>query len=118
MIVMQCTIAGKDFTFEPVDTLFRPYSTPDTRCYYITIIDDSVPENSMQFKINISTRTRGVILPPENALVIVVDDDRLYGVNNNFTVMGSALGVVMALFLAMVVLIAVLAFLIALRRKR
>ena len=67
--------ASVDYTRKSVDLVFGPSSRK--RCALIAVINDMVPEVPEHFSVFLSMRTplAGVILTPDNATVVVNDDD-------------------------------------------
>ena len=69
------TIASADYTSKSVDLMFGPSSR--RQCVLIPVINDMVPEVPECFSVVLSMTTplAGVILTPDNATVVINDDD-------------------------------------------
>ena len=69
------TIALADYTSKSVDLMFG--SSNNERCVVIPITNDAIPEDPEHFRVMLSMTTplAGVILTPDNAIVVVNDDD-------------------------------------------
>ena len=67
--------ASVDYTRKSVDLVFGPSSRK--RCALIPVLNDVVPEVPEHFSVFLSMRTplAGVILTPNNATVVINDDD-------------------------------------------
>ena len=67
--------ASVDYTRKSVDLVFGPSSRK--RCALIPVLNDMVPEVPEHFSVFLSMRTplAGVILTPNNATVVINDDD-------------------------------------------
>ena len=76
---MYCTlfkIASADYTSKSVDlTVFE--SSNKKQCVQISVTNDTVPEVPEHFSVVLSMTTplAGVILTPDNATVVINDDD-------------------------------------------
>ena len=72
------TIASADYTSKSVDLMFGP--SIRKQCVLISVLNDTVPEVPEHFSIMLSMTTllAGVILTPDNATVVVNDDDGEY----------------------------------------
>ena len=80
-INMHCTlftIASADYTSKSVDLMFGPSITK--QCVQISVLNDKVPEVSEHFSVVLfmTTPLTGVILTPDNATVVINDDDGEY----------------------------------------
>ena len=75
---MHCTIASADYTSKSVDLMFGPSN--NKRCVLIPVTNDMVPEVPEHFSVVLSMATplAGVILTPDNASVVINDDDGEY----------------------------------------
>ena len=69
------TIASADYTNKSVDLMFG--SSNKKQCVLISILNDTVPEVPEHFSVVLSMTTplAGVILTPDNATVVINDDD-------------------------------------------
>ena len=69
------TIASADYTSKSVDLMFGPSN--NKQCVLIPVTNDMVPEVPEHFGIMLSMTTplAGVILTPNNATVVINDDD-------------------------------------------
>ena len=69
------TIASADYTSSTVDLTFGPSSRK--QCVTIPVLNDTVPEVPEHFSVVLSMTTSlaGVILTPDNATVVINDDD-------------------------------------------
>lgn len=94
-----------------------------TRCYNITILDNSLPGNSASklFRLHLSSATSGVLLPANDLPVAVVDDEgappTLPVVADELSATAAAIGVLLAVFLVVAIFIVILVILM-IRRKR
>ena len=72
------TIASADYTSKSVDLMFG--SSNNKRCVVIPVLNDTVPEDPEHFSVVVSMTTplAGVILTPDNATVVINDDDGEY----------------------------------------
>jgi len=78
---MYCTlfkIASADYTSKSVDLIFGPSN--NKQCVLIPVTNDTVPEVPEHFSVVLSVTTlpAGVILTPDNATVVINDDDGEY----------------------------------------
>ena len=69
------TIASVDYTSNSVDLMFEPSSRK--QCALIPVLNDTVPEVPEHFSVMLFMRTplAGVILSPDDATVVINDDD-------------------------------------------
>ena len=69
------TIASADYTSKSVDLMFG--SSNNKRCVVIPVTNDAIPEDPEHFSVMLSMTTplAGVILTPDNATVVINDDD-------------------------------------------
>ena len=69
------TIASADYTSKSVDLIFGPSN--NKQCVLIQVTNDTVPEDPEHFSVMLSmiTLLAGVILTPDNATVVINDDD-------------------------------------------
>ena len=69
------TIASVDYTSNSVDLMFEPSSRK--QCALIPVLNDTVPEAPEHFSVMLFMRTplAGVILSPDDATVVINDDD-------------------------------------------
>ena len=67
--------ASADYTRKSVDLMFGPSSRK--RCVLIPVTNDMVPEAPEDFSVFLSMATplAGVVLTPDNATVVINDDD-------------------------------------------
>ena len=67
--------ASVDYSRKSVDLMFGPSSRK--RCLLIPVLNDMVPEAPEHFSVMLSMTTplAGVILTPDNATVVINDDD-------------------------------------------
>ena len=72
------TIASADYTSKSIDLIFG--SSNNKRCVVIPVLNDTVPEVPEHFRVMLSVTTplAGVILTPDNATVVINDDDGEY----------------------------------------
>ena len=72
------TIASADYSSKSVDLIFG--SSNNKQCVLIQVTNDTVPEVPEHFSVVLSMTTplAGVILTPDNATVVINDDDGEY----------------------------------------
>ena len=72
------TIASADYTSKSIDLMFGP--SIRKQCVRIPVLNDTIPEVSEHFSVVLSMTTllAGVILTPDNATVVINDDDGEY----------------------------------------
>ena len=70
--------ASVDYTRKSVDLVFGPSSRK--RCVLIPVLNDTVPEVPEHFSLVLSMTPplAGVVLTPDNATVVINDDDGEY----------------------------------------
>ena len=73
--IISLTIASADYTSKSVDLMFGPSSRK--QCVLIPVLNDTVPEVPEHFSVVLSMTTplAGVVLTPDNATVVINDDD-------------------------------------------
>ena len=71
-------LASADYTSKSIDLMFGPSSRK--QCVLIQVLNDTVPEAPEHFSVVLSMTTplAGVILTPDNATVVINDDDGEY----------------------------------------
>jgi len=69
------TIASADYTSKSIDLIFG--SSNNKRCVVIPVLNDTVPEVPEHFSVMLFMKTSlaGVVLTPDNATVVINDDD-------------------------------------------
>ena len=72
---LSLSIASADYVSSTVDLIFGPSSRK--QCAMIPVLNDTVPEVPEHFSVVLSMTTplAGVILTPDNATVVISDDD-------------------------------------------
>lgn len=65
-----------DYGTRSVELLFEQQPTP--QCTDIQIVNDSILENDESFSINLTTDVLSVILSPNVATVVIIDNDGKY----------------------------------------
>ena len=71
-------LASADYTSKSVDLIFGPSNKK--QCVLIQVTNDTVPEVPEHFSVVLSMTTplAGVVLTPDNATVVINDDDGEY----------------------------------------
>lgn len=115
------SLAGKDFIGGTESFQVGPFSSSVTRCYIITLLDDSLPGPAKSafkhFRLHLSSITSGVILPAEYLTVYVVDDDFALRPPVRLNVTAAIAGVLLAAFLVITIVIVTLVILLLRMRK-
>ena len=72
------TIASADYTSKSIDLIFGP--SISKQCVLISVLNDTIPEVPEHFSVVLSMTTllAGVVLTPDNATVVINDDDGEY----------------------------------------
>ena len=67
------TIASADYTSKSIGLIFGPGISK--QCAVIPVTNDTDPEVPEHFSVVLTTPLAGVILTPDNATVVINDDD-------------------------------------------
>lgn len=72
---LNCTGGGRDFLVLNQDLTITAASNGSRECFDITIIDDSIIEDTESFRVSLTSATENVVVPNSFATVRITDND-------------------------------------------
>ena len=74
-LLLNCTGGGRDFLVLDQDFTITPSSNGSRECFNITIIDDSIIEDTEFFRVSLTSTSNNVIVTSSSATVWITDND-------------------------------------------
>ena len=74
-LFLNCTGGGRDFLVLNQDLTITAASNGSRECFDITIIDDSIIEDTESFRVSLTSATENVVVTNSFATVRITDND-------------------------------------------
>ena len=74
-LLLNCAGGGRDFLVLDQDLTITPASNGSQECFNITIIDDSIIEDTEFFRVSLTSTRHNVIVTSSLATVWITDND-------------------------------------------